>query len=328
MLRYFALSSYTRQRHGKRVQKIPLDVGFSCPNRDGTLSTAGCLFCNPKGAGSGFEQKGMSIADQWMFWRDIHTRRHKLDLFTAYLQSYSNTHGPIDKLRKTLQELSGLPGLTDLSLGTRPDCLDDDKLDLIAEQKNALDLTDITLELGLQSACDKTLTHINRGHDTTAFANAVYAAQKRGIKVVAHIMAGLPTRHGREGRHELTASVQFVNSLPIHGVKFHNLYVCRETKLAKDYETGQYTPLTQSEYLNLLTDALMLLKPTIVIHRLNGNPGKGELVAPDWAANMRGLHNAIRAHFDKHDIWQGKKNGAEEGIPPWFESLYSGPLPP
>jgi len=327
MPRYFALSSYTRQQHGKRVQKIPLDVGFSCPNRDGTLSTAGCIFCNPKGSGSGFEKQGLSIPEQWQFWRDIHTQRHKLELFTAYLQSYSNTHGPIEKLRETLASLNGLPGLTNLSLGTRPDCLDDAKLDLLAAQKDALGLTDVILELGLQSACDETLAYINRGHDTRSFEEATRAADKRGLKVVAHIIAGLPKPGGREGIDELLASVEFVNNLPIHGVKFHNLYVCRGTGVARLFDAGNYTPLTQLEFLDQLSEALMLLKPTTVIHRLNGNPGKGELIAPDWAANMRGLHNAVRNHFDKHNIWQGKKNGAEDGVPPWFDSDYKGEIP-
>lgn len=327
MPRYFALSSYTRQIHGKRVQKIPLDVGFSCPNRDGTISTAGCIFCNPKGSGSGFQKQGLSVAEQWAFWRDIHTQRHKLELFTAYLQSYSNTHGPIEKLRETLEAIKGLPGLTNLSLGTRPDCLDDAKLNLLAEQKKILGLTDITLELGLQSACNETLAYINRGHDACSFEEATRAAAERGIHVVAHIIAGLPTPTGREGMDELLASVDFVNGLPIHGVKFHNLYVCRGTGVAKLYETGKYTPMLQIEYLDQLSEALMHLKPTTVIHRLNGNPGKGELIAPDWAANMRGLHNAVRTWFEEHDVWQGKKNGAEYGIPPWFDSSYDGEIP-
>ncbi|CCH49752.1 TIGR01212 family radical SAM protein [Pseudodesulfovibrio piezophilus] len=323
MPRYFSLSAYTRQRHGQRVQKIPLDAGYSCPNRDGTLSTEGCIFCNPKGSGSGFGNEGMSIPEQWQFWRDIHTRKNGLSLFTAYLQSYSNTHGPLAKLAGTCAQLRGLPGLTSLSLGTRPDCLDDDKLNLLAEQKEYLGLSEVMLELGLQSASDETLTHINRGHDACAFAEATHAAASRGLKVVAHVIAGLPTVFGREGRAELLASVRMLNSLPIHGIKFHNLYVCRGTGLERLYNEGNYTPLTQHEYLSQLSDALMLLKPTTVIHRLNGNPSQGELVAPDWAANMRGLHNAVRNHFMMDNVWQGKNNGAEAGPPEWFSPDYT-----
>jgi radical SAM protein (TIGR01212 family) len=269
----------------------------------------------------------MSLADQWNFWRELHMRQHGLNLFTAYLQSYSNTHGPIAKLATTLQSLKGLPGLTTLNLGTRPDCLDTEKLDLLAAQRDALQLADVTLELGLQSSCDATLSHINRGHNARAFAEAVHRAAERGITVVAHIMAGLPTMHGREGRTELLASVDFINRLPVSGVKFHNLYVCRETALAALYDQGYYTPMTQREYLTLLSDALMQLKPTTVIHRLNGNPQQGELLSPDWASNMRGLHNAVRNHFDAENIWQGKQNGAEEAIPEWYSAKHTGGLP-
>ncbi|MBC17828.1 MAG: TIGR01212 family radical SAM protein [Desulfovibrio sp.] len=327
MVRYYSLSAYTRQRYGKRVQKIPLDAGFSCPNRDGTLSRTGCIFCNPRGSGSGFADKGMSFAEQWKFWRDIHTTNHNLELFTAYLQSYSNTHGPIDQLADAVAQLKGLPGLTTLSLGTRPDCLDEEKLDLLAEQKGQLGLADVTLELGLQSACDKTLAHINRGHTARAFAEATKAASQRGLTVVAHVIAGLPSVYGREGRNELLDSVRFINRLPINGIKFHNLYVCRDTGIAKLYKNGQYTPLSQLEYLSFLSDALMLLKPTTIVHRLNGNPLEGELIAPEWAANMRGLHNAVRNHLDGGDIWQGKHNGAEDAIPEWFDASYSGEVP-
>ena len=140
--------------------------------------------------------------------------------------------------------------------------------------------------------------------------------------MVAHVVAGLPTPGGREGEEELLASVKFVNALPVGGIKFHNLYVCRGTQMATWLEAGEYTPLTQDEYLRWLSEAVMHLDPRTVIHRLNGNPGKGELLAPDWAANMRGLHNAVRSHFKKYDIWQGKKNGAEEGPPEWFDPKF------
>lgn len=324
MYRTYSLSAYTRQKFGQRVQKIPLDVGFSCPNRDGTLSRKGCIFCNPIGSGTAFRDKGMTIPEQWQFWHEIHTRKHGLKLFSAYLQSYSNTHGPIEKLQGVLEGLHGLPGLTGLSLGTRPDCLDNAKLDLLAEQKDALGLAEITLELGLQSANNTTLAHINRGHTVEEFTEAVHAANQRGILVVAHVMAGLPTPAGREGRKEMLETVECINALPIHGVKFHNLFVCRETPLAKDYEAGNYTPMEQIEYLDDLSHALMHLRPSMVVHRLNGNPAEGELLAPDWAANLRGLHNQVRAFLKEHEIWQGKLNGAEDGPAEWNSPDFKG----
>ncbi|NDV20102.1 TIGR01212 family radical SAM protein [Pseudodesulfovibrio sp. JC047] len=324
MHRTFALSTYMRHHFGQRVQKIPLDAGFSCPNRDGTLSKLGCVFCNPLGSGSGMRERGLSLAEQWAFWRDIHLGTHGIERYTAYLQSYSNTYGPVEKLAETLTALDGLPGLTTLALGTRPDCLDAEKLDLLVEQKKALGLAEVVLELGLQSSNDATLTHINRGHDAATFAEAVHAAAERGLLVVAHVMAGLPTQNGREGVDELLDTVRYVNALPVHGIKFHNLYVCRGTVLARWFKAGTYVPMTRDEFLDALSEAIQCLDPKIVIHRLNGNPQKGELLAPDWAANMRGMHNAIRAHFKEHDIWQGKKNGAESGPPEWFSPSFEG----
>ncbi|WP_207260907.1 TIGR01212 family radical SAM protein [Desulfovibrio sp. Huiquan2017] len=318
MVRIHRLSAHLRRRFGERVQKIPLDAGFSCPNRDGTLSREGCVFCNPAGSGSGLLERGLSIREQWDFWRDIHVEKHHLSLFTAYLQSYSNTHGPAARLAQVLDELRGLPGLTCLAIGTRPDCLDAEKLDLLARSRERLGLAEVFLELGLQSANDATLAHINRGHDAAAFAGAARAAAERGLTVVAHVMAGLPTRDGREGLAELLDTVAFVNALPVGGVKFHNVYVCRGTRLARWYESGRYVPPTLAEYLRWLGESIMRLDPRVVIHRLNGNPASGELLAPDWAGNMRRMHNAVRDYFEAEDIWQGKLNGAESGPPDWF----------
>jgi radical SAM protein (TIGR01212 family) len=327
MHRLYALSAHLRQRYGGRILKIPLDAGFSCPNRDGTLSLSGCIFCNPVGSGSGMAGRGLDIPAQWAFWRDLHRTRHGIDRFTAYLQSFSNTHGTVDRLAGVLDQLAGLPGLAAASIGTRPDCLDDDKLDLLAERRDALGLADLTLELGLQSAHDATLAHINRGHDAAAFADAARAAHARGLTVVAHVIAGLPCPGGREGRDELAATVEYVNSLPVRGIKFHNLYVARATRLARLLEEGGYDPLTLDDYLDQLGHALLRLAPTTVVHRLNGNPARGELVAPDWAGNMRALHNAVRDHLESRDIWQGRLAGAQAGPPPWFSPEYKGDLP-
>lgn len=318
MNRYFALSAHLRQQFGERVQKIPLDAGFSCPNRDGTISRHGCVFCNPRGSGSGMLEQGMSLTDQWTHWSARIGKRYKARRFIAYLQSYSNTYGPVDKLARVLDELKGLPGIAALSIGTRPDCLDAEKLALLADLRDSLHVREVFLELGLQSASDATLACINRGHTAQDFANATRAAADCGLSVVAHLMAGLPSPNGHESANEFLASVDFINALPVRGVKFHNLYVCRGTPLARMWHEGEYTPLTQAEYLDMLGRALMRLRPETVIHRLNGNPAPGEHLAPDWAGNMRALHNAVRDHLERSDIWQGKRNGAESGPSPHF----------
>ncbi|MFH1915092.1 MAG: TIGR01212 family radical SAM protein [Pseudomonadota bacterium] len=327
MNRLYALSSHLRQRFGGRVLKIPLDAGFSCPNRDGTIASDGCVFCNPVGSGSGLLTRGLDIPAQWAFWRSVHGKGGAVERYTAYLQSFSNTHGPVDRLARTLDALAGLPGLVAVSIGTRPDCLDPDKLDLLAERRDSLGLADLTLELGLQSASDATLAHIGRGHDSAAFAEAAQAAAQCGLTVVAHVMAGLPTPGGREGRDHLAATVAFVNALPVRGIKFHNVYVARGTRLARLHDQGDFDPPTLDEYLDQLGHALERLSPATVVHRLNANPARGELLAPAWAGNMRALHNAVRAHLDAADIRQGRLCGAAAGPPPWFSPEYKGELP-
>mgnify|MGYP000138552914 CR=1 FL=1 len=318
MFRYFSLNASLRQTYGERVQKIPLDAGFDCPNRDGAISREGCIFCNPSGSGSGMLKEGKDLLSQWTHWTEFQKRRYGARLFIGYLQSYSNTYGPIEKIAHTLSRLENLPGLAALSIGTRPDCLDDAKLRLLAAQKEKLNLNEIYLELGLQTAHDETLTHINRGHSVTDFKDMACRAADLGLNVVAHVIAGLPTPSGREGLAELLETVDFLNALPVRGIKFHNLYVCKGTRLAKLWKEGGYTPITLEEYCLWLGEALMHLSPAVVVHRLNGDPAPDELLAPEWAGAKRDVHNAIRTHLEKNHIWQGKKHEAVDGPPVHF----------
>lgn len=318
MHRTYSLNAFFRARFGRRVQKIPLDAGFDCPNRDGSISRAGCAFCNPSGSGSGLLDKGLDLRAQWSHWQERMQKRYGAALFAAYLQSYSNTYGPHEKLEDVLRQLKGLPGLAALSIGTRPDCLDERKLDLLAEQKEQLGLGEVFLELGLQSASNSTLEHINRGHTAEAFARAAEQAATRGLNVVAHVIAGLPTPEGREHGDDLLATVRFVNGLPVNGIKFHNLYVCAGTRMAALWKNGRYEPITLEEYCDWLGRALMILPPETVVHRLNGDPARGELLAPQWAGEKHTVLNAIRDHLQANDIWQGKDNGAPHGPPDHF----------
>ena len=330
MHRHFALSAHLRQMFGERVQKVPLDAGFDCPNRDGTLSRGGCVFCNPAGSGTGLLARGHDLAGQWRIMRENLRKRYKTKLFAAYLQSFSNTHGPIERLTDVLDRIADLDGVAALHVGTRPDCLDRAKLDLLAAQIGRNGIRAVHLDLGLQSADDATLAHINRGHTAGDFAQTTTLAAERGIRVCAHLMAGLPAPHcaenDREGTEALLATVAFVNGLPVSGVKFHNTYVCRDTPLAHDWEAGRYHPMTLAEYLHALGEGLMLLDPRTVVHRLHADPAPGELLAPDWAGERRAMHDAVRAHLETNDIWQGKNNGAQDGPPPWFAPEYTGEI--
>lgn len=298
---YLALSAYLRSHFGERIRKIPLDAGFSCPNRDGTLSRSGCAFCNAQGSGSGLLAQGFGLAAQWDFWREQLAQKYRVRLFLAYLQSFSNTHAPLEKLRAVLEELDGLPGRVGLCIGTRPDCLDADKLDLLAALPG-----ETWLDLGLQSCHDATLRRINRGHDAACFAEATKNAAARGIKVCAHLIAGLPG----EGPEDFLAGIAFLNALPIAGIKLHNLYVCSSTALARDFLSGCFAPLRREEYAVMVCEALARLRPDVVIHRLMGDPAPGELLAPDWAGDKQSVLDAIDGELARLEIRQGMRYAA------------------
>lgn len=295
IVRYNTLSGAFRTLFGRRAQKIPLDAGSACPNRDGTLSRGGCLFCNAIGSGTGLYHKGFSLRAQWRALSPP-ARRHGAALI-AYLQSFTNTYGPASRLAALLAELAALPDLAGVCLGTRPDCLDAEKCALLADFPGG----PVRLELGLQSGNDATLARINRGHDAACFAAAARMAAAHGLDVTAHLMAGLPG----EGPNEFLATVNFVNALPVTGVKFHNTLVVTGAALESLYRSGSYVPMTRQDYIETVCAAIARLRPDIVIERLNADPAPNELVAPDWAADKHALRRDIKKNLEKDDIRQG-----------------------
>lgn len=299
--RWNRLSEYFARQYGERVQKIPLDAGFSCPNRDGTLSSSGCLFCNPLGSGTGLGVQGLSIAEQWEK-RCAKPRDKGVRFFIAYLQSFSNTHGPIERLEAVLEELIELPGLIGASIGTRPDCVDDAKLDCIARKAAERQWSECWIEYGVQSCNDATLERICRGHGIGCAEDAINAAVKHGIKVCIHLIAGLPG----EDAGDLAKSVRWASRQPVSSVKFHCLYVCRNTALGEMFQRGEYTPWEQEDYVRAIADALPLLRPDIVVQRITGQPGPDELLAPEWASKGLDTGNKILARLASDNAWQGK----------------------
>ncbi|WP_421903549.1 TIGR01212 family radical SAM protein [Maridesulfovibrio sp.] len=311
MHRFYGLAARLRQSFGERVQKIPLDFGFTCPNRDGSISRKGCIFCSPKGSGSGLHSLSMSIPEQWAHWQEKLSKLYTAKLYLAYLQSYSNTYCSYDELKCALDQLDGLPGLAGLCIGTRPDCLDDDKLALI---KN-LGLKETWLDLGLQSSNNATLERINRGHTAEQFAEAVEMAHAHGLDVCAHLIAGLPG----ETAEDFLESLHFLNDLPIAGIKFHNLFVGKGTPLTKLHEAGEYTPIEQDEYISMLVEAISILRTDIVIHRLKADAVPGELVAPEWVRMKRTVLNEIEKTMKEKGIWQGcARDDAPDEPPLWY----------
>lgn len=294
---YYSLSAYLRERFERKVRKIPLDAGSTCPNRDGTLSLDGCVFCNPLGSGTGLLDCGMGLAEQWFFWTEKFRKKFKTGLFLAYFQSFSNTHGPVQRLCDLFDGLSGLPGMVGFSLGTRPDCLDAEKIALIAAQP----IPEKWLDIGLQSANDATLCRINRRHDFATFVHAVELAHAHGVKVCAHVMHGLPG----ETTEDFHRTLAKINALPIAGVKLHNLYVARGSVLEKWQRQGLYQPGTLEDYAKAAAQGLALLRPDIVVHRLNADPQPGELIAPAWAGKKRAVLAAIVRFMEENNLHQG-----------------------
>jgi radical SAM protein (TIGR01212 family) len=305
MKRYYDLNTYFRNRFGGRVHKIAIDAGLSCPNRDGTIGTGGCIYCNAKGSGTGNFAKGHSVTQQLEDSKAPVIKRFKANRFIAYFQSFTNTYAPLEQLKALYDEALAVPAVVGLAIGTRPDCISDEVLDLLQSYaKNHL----IWVEYGLQSAHDDTLARINRGHDMAAFERAVAATAGRGILIGTHVILGLP---GENARH-MRASADFIARQPVDGVKLHLLYVTKGTPMEALYASGNYRCLEQNEYIDLVCDVIERLPPNIVIQRLTGDPHKHELVAPQWALDKIRTLELIQQRFEERDTWQGKRLGSSQ----------------
>lgn len=297
--RYYDLNSYLRSIFGCRVQKISLDAGLTCPNRDGSIATGGCIYCNSRGSGTGALQKGLSITEQILKGKESLKRRYKAKKFIAYFQSFSNTYGPYEKLKGLYKEALAIDDIVGLSVGTRPDCVDESILTLLeGYTKDYL----VWIEYGIQSIHDRTLTFINRGHDVRCFKRAVKATRTRGIKICTHVILGLPF----EDRRDMLATAEAVAAMGIDGIKIHLLYVIKGTGMEKLYQEGTYRCLEQDEYANLVCDFLELLPPDMVIQRLTGDPHPDELVAPEWSLRKNETLSLIKKILADRDSWQGK----------------------
>lgn len=299
-LPYLDLNTHLRSRFGTRVQKISLDAGLTCPNRDGRVGAGGCLYCNPRGSGTGAAARGLSLTAQLQQGLARLKERYRAVKFIAYFQSFSNTYAPVAQLRRLYDEALAFPEVVGLSLGTRPDCLEDEVLELLAEYSRKRLLW---LELGLQSAHDQTLKALNRGHDVACFTQAVARAASRGLEVVAHVILGLPG----EGPDEMAATAAYLARLPLQGVKIHLLYVVKGSNLAGLFQAGAYTCLTEGQYVRLVVDFVELLPPQFVIHRLTGDPHRQELLAPGWCLDKARVLGRIREEFARRGRRQGSR---------------------
>ena len=296
--RYYPFSKYLKDTHGKKVYKITLDSGFYCPNRDGTISSGGCIFCDETGSYSRCLEK-MSIKEQIEKSKEKLSSQFKAEAFMAYFQSYSNTYAPYDVLKKTYDSVFEQDKIISISIGTRPDCVDDEKLDLIKNYPYPW------IEYGLQSANDETLKLINRGHDFECFKNAVLKTKERGIKVCAHIILGVPN----ETKEMMLKTAYELSKLDIDGIKIHQLTVLKDSPLNKIYEKNPFYIMTMEQYCNLVCDILEILPKNCTIQRIAGTGYSETTLQPKWVNRRFEILNMIDKILIQRNSYQGIKKG-------------------
>jgi hypothetical protein len=304
--RYYSLNQFFRNTFGCRVHKIELDGGFSCPNRDGTKGTGGCIYCNSHGSGPDLYHKGFSISEQIKKGVIHKKRRFHAKKFIAYFQSFSNTYATTDELKQKYDEALCDDSIVGLSIGSRPDCINRETFDLLEDYKKNGYM--VWLELGLQSIHNKTLNLINRKHTFEEFLVALEEARKRELMVCIHIIFGLP----EETYEDMLETIDVVAGLDINGIKFHSLYIAEGSPMEDLYKEKKYNPITQDTYVYLVCEALGKLPEHIVIQRLTSEPLADELIAPLWALDKKGTIELIEKRLTDLDIWQGKYLSSEK----------------
>ncbi len=291
---YNNLSGYFRERYGRRIKKICIDGGFSCPNRDGRCSSGGCIYCGERGSGEHIDPMS-SIGEQV---RSALEGSDPSDLFAAYFQNFTNTYAPKEVLRARYDAALIDDRIKLLAIGTRPDCIDEDVCALIAEYK---DRCDVWVELGLQTANDKTADIINRGYHLDSFERAVKLLSEYEIPIVVHLILGLPG----ESFKDIKNTAEYISRINIWGIKIHSMYVMKNTVLAQMYERGEYTPPTLSEYAEAAVYVLTHISPDIVVHRITGDCPRDELVAPAWNSDKHRVIAEITSRLISREQKQG-----------------------
>ncbi len=297
--RYNQYSAHLKNKFGVKVYKITLDAGFSCPNRDGTISTGGCIFCDDGGSFSQAHSNKLSIEEQVEVGIETLSKRFKAEKFMSYFQAYSNTYKPVNELEKIYNSALTNEKIVGISIGTRPDCIDDDKINLISSFK---DDYYTWVEYGLQSIHDKTLERINRGHNFDCFLKAYEKTKNAGINVCVHVIFGMWETHD-----EIMQTAKKLAELGVDGVKIHMLCALEGTKLAKIYEQGGIDFMNEEEYVSTVCDFLEYLPKTTTIHRLAGNGLSSELIAPDWLSKKFDCLNKIDREFINRNSYQSSK---------------------
>lgn len=295
---YYSLDAYLKEKFGEKVYKLSLDGGMTCPNRDGTCGNRGCIFCSEGGSGDFAGDRRKSITEHIREQKALLRQKRPVHKFIAYFQAYTNTYAPAAYLEKIFREAILDDEVVVLSVGTRPDCLGEDILSLLEELNR---IKPVWIELGLQTMHEKTAQYIRRGYPLSCFEEAVKELHRRKIPIVVHTILGLPG----EGTEEVFQTMQYLNSLPVSGIKLQLLHVLKNTDLAAEYAAGKFEVLDQDTYLTLVIDCLLRLRPDLVIHRVTGD-GPGELlIAPKWSQAKRTVLNELHHRMKEENARQG-----------------------
>ena len=290
-MKYTTLNSYLKEKFGCKVYKISLDCGFTCPNRDGTVSTGGCIFCSEGGSGDFAESRTLSVTEQIENGKQRVKGKIKDGKYIAYFQAFTNTYADTNHLRDLYTQAINHPDITALSIATRPDCLEQEKVELLGELNK---IKPIFVELGLQTINEKTAKYINRGYTLDVYDSAVDRLHEKEINVVTHLIIGLPN----ESKEDMLSSVKYVCK-KTDGIKLQLLHILRGTRLEKDYIDGKFEALTLEEYTDIIADCVKVIPENVVIHRLTGDGAKKDLIAPLWSADKKRVLNTINKRLSE-----------------------------
>lgn len=289
-MEYYSLNQYLKDTFGEKVYKLALDAGFTCPNRDGTLGTGGCIFCSGAGSGDFAECRNLSVTEQIARGKKRVEKKIKSGKYIAYFQAFTNTYAPVEKLRNVYEEALMQPDVVAISVATRPDCLPHDVMDLLTELNR---IKPVWVELGLQTIHEKSAEYIRRGYSLAVYDDAVKRLKNAGLTVITHVILGLPG----ETEEEMKQTVSYVGATRTDGIKLQLLHVIKGTDLEKEYLAGKFKTLELDEYVRLVADCLELLPKNMVIHRMTGDGDKRTLVAPMWSADKKRVLNALAAEI-------------------------------
>ena len=283
---YKTANDYYKEKYGCKVYKLSLDGGFTCPNRDGSVGTGGCIFCSALGGGE-FAEGGSNITEQLERAKSRVEAKIKNGKYIAYFQSFTNTYAPIERLKKLFYEAIKPDYIVGLNIGTRPDCLSDETIELL---KDLNKIKPVTVELGLQTSNDNVAEYINRGYKADVYKNAVLRLKNAGIEVITHIIIGLPNDNP-------IITTEYAVNCGTDGVKFHLLHILKNTRLAEEYEKGNVKPLEIEEYAEILKKCISVLPSHIIVHRITGDGAKKDLIAPLWSADKKKTLNYLNNYL-------------------------------